>query len=188
MANPNPQHNPTDGLGVAAFVQLTGTNLTNRSGGSLAHPGSNGGNGQGIGATASSGSGAGTFPVAQYALTQSLSAAGGFAATTQLAVVLKDVQNNTYSPTGSPVYKSYNNPGVSGTPAWYKPSNGTAGPNTYNPNVASVSGSGLITALAVGQAIIEVQFPTFDNTEGDSSGTGDPFDMIYAQIVVTVIP
>jgi len=31
MANPNPQHNPTDGKGVAAYVQVTGTNVVNNT-------------------------------------------------------------------------------------------------------------------------------------------------------------
>lgn len=253
MANPNPQHNPTDGLGVAAYVQVTGTNVTNPGGQA----------GQGNGASPSS-----NHPVAQYYLPMSLSSAGSLHSTTQLTVVLKDVANTTYASgtaitnvaltsnvvtltvanstgalvagqsykitglatatflngqtvtlvtanattvtfafthadytsaadTGNigsgnaPTYKSYNNPSA-GSPSWFRPSNGTSGGTTgnttYSADVASVSSSGLITALAVGNAVIEVQFPTFDNTEGVSTGTGDPIDMIYVQIVVVVQP
>jgi hypothetical protein len=50
------------------------------------------------------------------------------------------------------------------------------------------NGVGTIVARNVGQTVVECQFPTFANTEGTSSQTGDPFDMIYAQIIVTVVP
>jgi hypothetical protein len=63
--NPNPQHNPTDGLGVAAYITLSGT-----SGSSIIHNSSgganktDGANGQGIGpGTAASG----TKPVPVFA-------------------------------------------------------------------------------------------------------------------------
>jgi len=189
MANPNPQHTPTDGLGVAAYITLSGSSgssvITNTSGGANK---TDGGNGQGVGAgTAASGS----KPVAQYALTLSVSAAGGYASSLAVTAALKDAQNNAYTPVNNIVVKSYNNPSA-GDPAWYNPSN-FAG---YDPDVASATEPSVsagnevftITALAPGQAIIECQFPTFDNTEGDSAGTGNPFDMIYVQVVVTVIP
>lgn len=263
MANPVPQHTPTDGLGVAAYVQVTGTNVTNNSGGAGTAQGTIGTPlGQGIGAAPS-----GTRPNAQYALTLSLSAATvngvTYAATCQLTTVLKDAQNNTYlsgtaitnvaltsnvatltvanstgalvagnsytitglvtatflngqtvtlltanattitfafthanygsaADTGnigsgnSPTYKSYNNPSK-GSPSWFRPSVFVAVPPYNNGDVASVSSTGLVTSLAAGEAVVEVQFPTFDNTEGTSSGTSDPFDMIYCQIVVHVI-
>src|ERR1035438_1232632 len=98
MANPNPQHNPTDGLNVAAYVQVTGTNVTNCSGGAGSAQGLTGFPlGQGIGAAPSS-----HHPVAQYALTLSLGArtVNGvvYAATCQLTTLLKDVANTTYTP------------------------------------------------------------------------------------------
>ena|ERR1700690_4146148 len=188
--NPNPQHTPTDGLGVAAYVTLSGSNglstILNSSGGANKSQGTNG---QGIGpGTAASG----TFPVAQYSLTLSVSAAGGYETSLVCLAKLVDVQNNAYSPNGEIVVKSYNNPSA-GSPSWYRPSN-FAG---YSADVASVSDTAsisvgsesfVITALNPGQAIIEVQFPTFDNTNADSSANGDPTDMIYVQVVCTVIP
>lgn len=188
MANPNPQHNPTDGLDVAAYVHVTGTGITNTSGGANKTQGSSASTnpygGQGIGAGTSA---SGTKPVAQYALQLSLAAAGGLAATCQLTVVLKDVINATYSTsnTANIKYKSYNNPDA-GTPTWYNPDNY----GSYTADIASVSSSGLITALAVGQAIIEVQFPTFDDvmTPQTDSNTGNPTMMISCQIIVTVKP
>lgn len=190
MANPTPQPTPTTGLNVAAYITLSGSSgssvIHNSSGGANA---ANGANGQGIGpGTAASG----TKPVAQYSLTLSVAAAGGYVASLAVTAALKDVANSAYTPVGNIVVKSYNNPGVFGTPAWYKPSN-FAG---YDANVASVSEATVsagnevftITALAPGQAVIECQFPTFDNTNGVSSGTGNPFDMVYVQVVVTVLP
>jgi len=189
--NPNPQHNPTDGLGVAAYVTVSGSNgnsvINNSSGGANK---TNGNNGQGIGpGTAASGN----FPVAQYSLTLSVGANGGYETALVCLATLKDVGNNAYSPVGSIVVKSYNNPSA-GSPTWYNPSN-FAG---YSADVASVSDTAsisvgsesfVITALNPGQAIVEVQFPTFDNTNGDAGNEQEnPIDMIYVQIVVTVIP
>jgi hypothetical protein len=190
MANPNPQHNPTDGLNVAAYVQVTGTNITNRASGGLTVAteatanDTTGLNGQGYGAVAST-----NHPVAQYALTLSLASKtiGGTAYhnTCQLTSVLKDVANTTYTRLGSAVYKSYNDPDA-GTPSWFKPSP-FAGYS--DGSVASVSSSGLITGLALGQAIIEVQFPTFDDvmTPETDANTGNPTMMIFVQIVVNVV-
>ena len=195
MANPSPQHNPTDGLLVAAYVQITGTNVTNCANGGLTVStestanDTTGLNGQGYGAVSST-----SHPVAQYALKLSLSGAtyGGtvYHSTCQLTTVLKDVANTTYSRVGAPVYRSYGDPAnkAGSAAAWYNPSNFTG----YDPNVASVSSLGLITARAKGQAIIEVAFPTFDNTLGNgASVTGglraEPQQMIYAQVIVTVI-
>ena len=88
--NPNPQHNPTDGLGVAAYVTLSGSNgsstIFNSSGGANQ---TNGNNGQGIGpGTAASG----TKPVAQYSLTLSVSAAGGYETSLVCLATMKDVE------------------------------------------------------------------------------------------------
>src|SRR6266852_3500713 len=106
--NPNPQNNPTDGLGVAAYVTLSGSNgssvIHNSSGGANQ---SNGNNGQGIGpGTAASG----TKPVAQYSLTLSVGANGGYETALVCLATLVDVANSAYSPVGSIVVKSYNNP------------------------------------------------------------------------------
>ena len=198
MANPNPQHTPTDGLGVAAYVTLSGSSgssvIYNSSGGANQ---SNGNNGQGIGpGTAATG----TEPVAQYALTLSVGANGGYETSLVCLAKLVDVANSQYTPVNSIVVKSYNNPSA-GSPAWYKPSN-FAG---YSADVASVSDTAsisvgsesfVITALNPGQAIIEVLFPTFDNNLGNQTGDTvnpnveayNPLMAIYVQVVVTVIP
>src|SRR5271166_404598 len=155
--NPNPQHVPTDGLGVAAYVHLSGS-----SGSSVIESNGAAFPGQGTGAVPS-----GTRPVAQYGLTLSFSAAGGYASSLAATASLVDAQNNSYDPSDLDQFTaiSYNNPSA-GSPSWYNPSN-FAG---YSADVASVSAAGIsgstssitITALHPGQAIVEVAFATFD--------------------------
>jgi len=69
--------------------------------------------------------------------------------------------------------------------------------NTYQPSgtstaVASVSSTGLLTALALGATEVEVSFPTFNNSEGTTgapSGNpmhGLPLDKIYSSVKVKV--
>lgn len=215
---------PTNGIGVPLVVTLTGTGLVKLAsqlakqttsqntapsgtqfaawfGGSF--PG-----GADFDAVPGAGTGAAgaTSGGIQYGLTLSLSAAGGFASTCQLTVVASDTQGNTESAT--PVYVSYADPtstanvGLGGNANW-RPSTASTGfplPTNFNGQCASVSGSGLITAISVGQAIIEVQVPFAGNTLANmgspapSSPTGgdsqDPVvrQDVYAQIVVQVVP
>lgn len=183
--NPSPQHTPTDGLGVAAYVHLSGS-----SGSSVIGPVGTEMSGQGNGATPS-----GTRPVAQYALTLSVSAAGGFASSLAALASLVDAQNNTYVPSDLDQFTaiSYNNPSA-GSPTWYRPSAFSG----YDADVASVSASGIsgstssitITALNPGQAVVEVAFATFDNTLGNTAQppADQPVMKIYVQVLVNVIP
>ena len=202
-----PSSNPTTGLGVAAYVQVSGVNVT-PAGGLTGAPtndaigGATSGypQGQGSGASPSA-----NHPVAQYALTLSLSGktVNGvlYASKAELAAVLKDVANNTITNGGynqtDVVWEAYCAPAPN-TEAWYRPNNGTAGPNTYNACVVTLgAGYGtydadvVVTANAVGQCIVEAQFPFADNTLGDNDGYNipeqTPVQMIYAQIIVTVI-
>ena len=219
--NPNPQHNPTDGLGVAAYVVLSGTNLTNLNGGSVGHPGTMGpvgangiaGNGQGKGATEGGNGSPATapgFPVAQYALTLSLSGTGA-PTTEEVYLGCVDVENNPYAADQPFVVRSLNNPSA-GSPAWYRPSPGSSGGTTganasgYDADIASATlqdgygygygdddGVMVVTALSVGQAIVEVCYPLFDfqfaNVDLVPAGKyGNPLQFAYAQIVVTVTP
>lgn len=209
MANPSPQDSPTDGLGVAAYIALTGTNLTNRAQGGLtvateATPNDTTGlNGQGYGAIA--GNATSYKPVAQYHLQLSLSSAsyGGtsYHNTCTITAVLKDVENASYtkaSSTDKVVWKSYNNPD-SGAPQWYNPSPLSG----YDGDVASAAwasdtatgGTGLITAISAGQAIIEVLFPTFNEIQNPAISPVSPtyvspratVGYITVQIVVDVV-
>ena len=188
MANPNPQHNPTDGLAVAAYVQVTGTNVVNNSGGAGATQGTTGfQTGQGIGAVSSA-----KHPVAQYNLTLSLGSKTvngvAYSNTCQLTTIIKDVANTTYTaPVNSPTYKS-NYP----TGAFYNPSNAISGNGllanqvAYSALIASVSASGLITASHVGQTGVGIHFPTFDSVIAGTQG--QPIMRLYAIVLVNVIP
>jgi len=72
--------------------------------------------------------------------------------------------------------------------------------NTYQPSgtssaVATVSATGLITAVKPGAVEVEVSFPTFNNTEGTTGALpstnpmyGLPKDKIYATVNVSVLP
>ena len=173
--NPNPQHNPTDGLGVGAYVTL----LDNNSGASkLTKVGSS--------VALSPGNTVGGI---QYACTLSVAGTSPYASTVQLVPLVVDVKGNTYSAINTPTYKCYGTPQNSG---WYNPkpySDTTSTSPNYNADIASVSSSGLVTAIAPGQVIVEVQFPTFDDvmTPETNTGTGNPTMMIYAQIILTVV-
>jgi hypothetical protein len=131
MANPSPQHTPTDGLGTPNFITLTAAAeaLTTIVAGR------------------------------EYSVTLSLSSTGHTAATT-LTAVLKDIGGNTFtSGNGNTVsFKSY---------------------NTAQATV-NVS-TGVITSVAVGQALIEASFPTFDTTNAVTT------DKVYVQVLVNVV-
>lgn len=68
--------------------------------------------------------------------------------------------------------------------------------NTYQPSgtssaVATVSSTGLITAVKPGGVEVEVSFPTFNNTSGTAGttfGGGVPLNKIYATVNVQVVP
>lgn len=171
MANPNPAHNPTDGLGSACVVQCSGTGVTALHTPTTSKPNPG-----------------------PYSVTLSLSAAGGFASSVVVTPTLVDVANTAYSATAASwVYQSYNNPAITETTF------SSLSPSiSYTAKIASVSASGsstvTVTGLAKGQAIIEIDYPTYDNTEGTYSvslGGGTtlavPKDRIFAQIIVTVI-
>jgi hypothetical protein len=188
MSNPNPQHNPTDGLAVAAYVQVTGTNVVNNSGGAGAAQGTIGfQTGQGIGAVSST-----KHPQAQYNLTLSLSSKTvngvAYSSTCQLTTLIKDVANTTYTaPVNVPTYQSQAPSG-----AFYNPSNAISGNGLlanqvpYSAVVATVSAGGLITASHVGQTGIGIHFPTFDSVIAGSQN--QPIMRLYAIVLVNVIP
>jgi hypothetical protein len=55
-----------------------------------------------------------------------------------------------------------------------------------NATYATVSSTGLITGVASGNAIVEVSYPVFDNTLGNTNNDGTPAEKIYAEITVNV--
>lgn len=150
-----PSSNPTTGIGVIAYVQATATPVAlteaNQTAPSTGHPN------------------------AQYAVTLSLANA----ATTTVSAVLKDVANTTETTNNGNAasFVSYN-----AAPASNAANFSSLSPAvSYNAKVATVNASsGLITANAIGQAIVEVSFPTFDSTNNIVTGK------VYCQIIVTV--
>lgn len=63
---------------------------------------------------------------------------------------------------------------------------------TYSSGVATVSATGLITSVAEGGSIVEVSYPTFNNSVGAvvSSGNimnGTPIMKVYAEVNVSVV-
>ena len=118
----------------------------------------------------------------QYGLTLSLSATGGFASTCQLTPTVYDDLGNVQSQTQTVTYKSLNGP----TGPFFNPSplGNTGYPVTDYTGagkVASVSSSGLITALAKGQAVIEVSYPYVTQVTGSAAAT------FSTQVVVEVL-
>jgi hypothetical protein len=176
MANPNPAHNPTDGLGSAVYVHVTGTNLTNRSGGGLTvaseatYAGTSAANGQGYGAIGN----VTNRPNFQYALTLSLSsklvAGVQYSNACTLTTTITDVAGTTYSQVGSPTYKT-----LCPQSAPLRPS------STNSPDIIATCSSNVVTAVAVGQVVLEVTFPTFDQVGGNVG-------YIRAHVLVTVTP
>jgi trimeric autotransporter adhesin len=68
--------------------------------------------------------------------------------------------------------------------------------STGSPNgavVATVSATGLITAVTAGSTTVEVSYPTFNNTVGNVASSGNimnglPINKVYAEVNVTVGP
>ena len=211
-----PSSNPTTGLGVAAYVHVSGTNIQPAGGltGAPANDAIGGASsgfpqGQGTGAVpnaAGSPAGAPGRPVAQYSLTLSLSGktVNGVKYNSECLATasLVDVADNAVLTSeyyvDNFVWEAYCAPGP-GVEGWYRPNNGTAGPATYNACVVTLGAAygtydveDVIIANAAGQCIVEVMYPTFDNSLGDNDGYNvdeqTPIMKIYAQIIVTVIP
>jgi hypothetical protein len=173
MANPSPAHNPTDGLGSAVYVQLSGTNVIPYLTPSANHPNP-----------------------AHYSVTLSLSGAGGFASSVVITPSLVDVSDAAYAATAASwVYNSYNNPQVTEASFQTGPGNPTnLDPKpTQTAKLCSVSASGAstvtVTGLSYGKAVIEVVYPTFDGSEGfiTAGGTSYPKDKIFALLDVKIV-
>jgi hypothetical protein len=179
MANPNPAHNPTDGLGSAVSIVATASAVALTA----LHTPATGKPYPGI-----------------YTVTLSLANS----ATTTVTPTLVDVNNTAYSATsGSWIYRAFAS--TAGDSAAFGGSGGTAAntPNlapkfSYKAGILSVGASGastcLITALAVGQAVVEIDYPVYDNPlavgagspGGLSGGASMAPQSVAVQIIVTV--
>jgi hypothetical protein len=159
--NPVPQHNPTDGLNVAAQVVITGSDA----------------------------SATGSAPVTvvsgrEYTMILSKSNVG-YDTFVNLTVAVEDIKGGVYDVQGVLTVSNPNNPSA-GSPTWYKPSNFAGYSNdVFSASVASNTATGgtvLVTALNVGHGTLEINFPTFDNTEAA------PAEKIYCKVDITVVP
>jgi hypothetical protein len=143
MANPNPQHNPTDGLGTAVAITLTDSAAKMTKVGSQValSPGNR------IGGH-------------QYALTMSVTGVGA-EATEKLVGVVVDVKGLTFaSGNGNVVkYRVYESPANGAN-------SGKEIVNVTNSAQNPIANSCDMIALNVGQAIVEAYFPSFDTTDG----------------------
>ena len=205
---------PTNGINAAVAVSLAGTNLVqlgtpvvnSKTSQNTAPSGTqfaawfSGGFPGGASFDAVPGAGTGaagaTDGTQQYGLTLSLSSKtlNGVVLSNScvLTTTILDNQDNTQSQgTLSPLLVSYASPTASSNSNW-NPKTASTGfpvPTNSNGQVVTVSGS-TITAVSVGQAVIDVQFPFDSNTMTNMSGDSqDPVirQAIYAQILVQVI-
>lgn len=63
---------------------------------------------------------------------------------------------------------------------------------SYSSSVATVSATGLLTAVAKGVSVVEVSYPTFNNSVGAVASTGNimnglPINKVYAEVNVQVV-
>lgn len=158
MANPSPQHNPTDGKGTAVAIVLSdaAAKMTKVGSQVALSPGNR------IGGH-------------QYALTMSV--AGGanpfVPSTDHITPLVVDILGLTFTTGNGNVVKwrAYESP-ASGANSGKEIANVTGEPD----------GGCDILALNPGQCIVEAYFPTFDNSEGTYA------EFIYSQIILTVTP
>jgi hypothetical protein len=202
-----PSSNPTTGLGIPCYVHVSGINVQNSgnlTGGPTNAPiGATAGVPQGQGSGPQTGTAGQYKPVAQYALTLSLSGKTyngvAYAKSCGLVASVVDVSgtvipNSEYT-LANFIWEAYQS---FSKDTWYRPNAGTAGPNTYNGEVVSLGASYgtydadvVVSANAVGQCVLEASYPVFDNSLGDNTGYNPedetPIMAIYAQLVVTVV-
>ena len=166
---------PTTGIGKALFIKLTGHNVSN------ANP------------EQSSGALVGGNNTYKVTLSVANSVSAGVSATVAVTASLYDLAGTSQAIVGSATAISYNflPTSSSGTQESYPAPNATVGAVA---SVGSVSYSNsaavaTITPLNPGQAVIEFEYPFAGNGEGLIGGSLPlQNDMVYAQILVQVVP
>jgi hypothetical protein len=166
---------PTTGLGKPLFVELTGVGVSN------ANP------------QTPSGSLVGGNNTYKVTLSVAHSISAGVSATVAITASLYDLAGSFQSIAGSVTAISYNFLPTSsnGTQESYPAPNATVGAVA---SVGSVSYSNsaavaTITPLNPGQAVCEFEYPFAGNSEGLIGGSLPlQNDMVYSQILVTVVP
>ena len=180
---------PTSGVGVAAFVQLSGTNLVALE----------------TTKTVVESNTTQYYPnPGPYSLTLSLSSVAPYSNTCVITPITVDGQNTTVSSTAASwAAQSFGYYVGTEASVYTGTLNGAniAPKPTSTGKIASIAGTGTnsitITAVAKGQCVCEITYPTFNNTEtGKVVSTGIPpvsnnvtipNDSIAAQVIVTVI-
>ena len=171
----------TTGLGIPAFIELSGTGIVN--------------------ANPETPSGALVGGNNTYEVTLSLSSAGGHSSTVSVTAALYDLGATEQTSSPQTAYaNSYNAypTSSSGTQESYPTPRATIGEVATVGSVTN-SGSGsfsaTVTAENEGQAVVEFAYPAFGNSVG-SIGSGPvsgsntlnwPKNMIYAQLLVNVV-
>jgi hypothetical protein len=207
--------NATTGSGIPAYVHVAGNHILAAGLDLAGQTQPTGADGQGHGAVQSA---ALNRPNAQYSLKLSLTGKtyNGIVYPTSVEAIatLVDALNDavtpseTYAdnftwesygcpPANSGFYKRSNsfdttNGGLNKSPAY--PGAGTANAQvvTLTTPYGSYDADVVITGTAVGQSVVEVFYPVFDNDLGDNDGylapDTQPAQGIFAEIIVTVLP
>lgn len=167
---------PTTGIGKALFVKLTGRQV------SSANP------------ETASGTLVGGNNVYKVTLSVANSnAVTGVYGTVAVTASLYDLAGSFQSIAGSVTAISYNflPTASSGTQESYPVPNATVGAvaSVGAVSITASAGVATITPLNAGQAVIEFEYPFAGNGEGLTGGSLlQQNDMVYAQVLVTVVP
>lgn len=167
---------PTTGIGKALFIKLTGKNVTN------ANP------------EQASGALVGGNNTYKVTLSVANSVSAGVSATVAVTASLYDLAGTFQSIVGSVTAISYNflpTAAGSGTQESYPAPNATVGAvaSVGSVSYSNSAAAATITPLNPGQAVVEFEYPFAGNGEGLTGGSLlQQNDMVYAQILVQVVP
>ena len=168
---------PTTGTGKALFMKLAGTHVSN------ANP------------ETASGALVGGNNTYKVTLSVANSVSAGVSATVAVTASLYDLAGTFQSIVGSVTAISYNflPTSSSGTQESYPAPNATVGAvasvGTVTYTSPASAGTATITPLNPGQAVVEFEYPFAGNGEGLTGGSLlQQNDMVYSQILVTVVP
>ena len=166
---------PTTGTGKALFMKLVGTHVSN------ANP------------ETASGALVGGNNTYKVTLSVANSISAGVSATVAVTASLYDLAGTFQSIAGSVTAISYNflPTASNGTQESYPAPNATVGAvaSVGSVSISASAGLATITPLNPGQAVVEFEYPFAGNGEGLTGGSLlQQNDMIYSQVLVTVVP
>ena len=166
---------PTNGIGKALFMKLSGVGVTN------ANP------------ETPSGTLVGGNNTYKVTLSVAHSISAGVSATVAVTASLFDLAGTFQSIAGSVTAISYNflPTASSGTQESYPAPNATVGAvaSVGAVSISASAGVATITPLNPGQAVVEFEYPFASNSEGLTGGSlQQQNDMVYSQVLVQVVP